>query len=86
MTIEEAKISYYAELPVLYEGIEYARISALIYRKPQGEAPFVQLELCDKCGRSVTIAAPDRCEHISHENEQIERMFKEVIKSDTEGA
>lgn len=60
MTIDEAKTAYYAEKPVLYGGVEYERISALIYRKPKGKRPYLQLELFDKCGHSVMIITPDK--------------------------
>ena len=60
MTIGEAKAAYYGEKPVLYGGSEYERISALIYRKPKGKRPFLELELYDKCGHSVMIAKPDK--------------------------
>ncbi len=60
MTADEAKKAYYAETPVIHSGIEYERISALIYRKPKGGAPYIQLELLDKCGHSVTIAPLER--------------------------
>ena len=59
MTIDEAKAKYYAEEPAIYNGITYERISALIYRKPKGKPPYVELELFDKCGHSVTIAEPN---------------------------
>ena len=60
MTVDEAKTAYYAETPVTFEGKTYERISALIYRKPKGERPYLQLELYDKCGHSVSIALPDK--------------------------
>lgn len=60
MTIDEAKTAYYAEKPVLYGELKYERISALIYRKPKGKRPYLQLELFDKCGHSVMITTPDK--------------------------
>lgn len=60
MTVDEAKAAYYAETPVVCKGIKYERISALIYRKPKGERPCLELELYDKCGHSVTIAKPNK--------------------------
>ena len=60
MSINEAKASYYAETPVICRGIKYERISALIYRKPKGERPYLELELYDKRGHSVTITTPDK--------------------------
>ena len=59
MSVDEAKAAYYAETPVICRGIKYERISALIYRKPKGERPHMELELYDKCKHSVSIAPPD---------------------------
>ena len=60
MTTEEAKTAWSAESPVIFDNVEYERISALIYRKPKGKQPYLSLELYDKCGHSVIIAAPDK--------------------------
>ena len=60
MTVEAAKAAYFAEKPVIFDGTEYERISALIYRKNKGKNPHLTLELYDKCKHSVTIAAPDK--------------------------
>lgn len=63
MTREELKTVFMEESPVSYSGITYQRISALIYRKnPGGRGLYVQAELLDRTGRSVTIAAGDRIE------------------------
>lgn len=55
----ELKTGLLAHLPVEHRQIIYRRISAIIYR-PHPHAPGfqMQVELLDKCGGSVTIAAP----------------------------
>lgn len=60
MTIEESKTAYFSEEPVIYDGIEYERISALIYKKPKGEKSYLALELYDKCKHCVVIALPEK--------------------------
>ena len=60
MTLEEAEKAFFDEAPVIHDEIEYERISALIYRKPKGQPPRVELELFDKCGHSITIASLHR--------------------------
>ena len=62
MTLREADEAAQKCLPVIYQGIEYLRISETGYRyNDKGERRgFVQL--LDKCGHSVTYAEPDRCE------------------------
>lgn len=56
MTNEEAKKALFEQLPVKHNGIDYARITAIIYRcDNQGEL-LVSAELLDKGLRSVTIA------------------------------
>lgn len=63
MTREELKAAFMEEAPVLSGGIEYQKITALIYRKERGGCGLiVQAELLDRGGHSVTIAAPERIE------------------------
>lgn len=64
MTREELKAAFMEEAPVLSGGIEYQKITALIYRKERrgGRGLIVQAELLDRGGHSVTIAAPERIE------------------------
>lgn len=63
MTREELKAAFMEEAPVLSGGIEYQKITALIYRKERGGRGLnVQAELLDRGGHSVTIAAPERIE------------------------
>ncbi len=45
--------------------IEYNRISAVVYRPhPRGDGVYVQVELEDACGRSVTVCNPKDVELI----------------------
>lgn len=62
MTLREADEAAQKRLPVIYQGIEYLRISETGYRyNDKGERRgFVQL--LDKCGHSATYAEPGRCE------------------------
>ena len=63
MTRDELKAAFDEQCPVIHSGITYQRISALISRKEPGKRrAFLQAELMDKTGRSVTIADPDRIE------------------------
>lgn len=59
MTKEEAKATIDLEYPVTYQGIEYAKMTALIYRRLCG-CSILQVELLDKNGHSITIADPAR--------------------------
>lgn len=59
MTGEEAKAAFLRGTPVVCGEITYSRIAAIIYRKgPNGV--FLQVELLDRGGNSVTITRPDR--------------------------
>ncbi len=63
MKHEEIKRAFNEQCPVIHNGIEYQRISALIYRRIPGVAgKIVQAELLDKNGRAVVIAQPCRIE------------------------
>lgn len=61
MNQQELKETFRSGAPVDYEDVEYACISALIYRK-SGNKVILQAELSDKNTNSVTIARPDRVE------------------------
>lgn len=56
MTGEELKAAFLAETPVTANGIEYVKISAIIYRKQEGRVA-VQAELLDKNRNSITVTA-----------------------------
>lgn len=61
MTSEEIKQAMIEFAPVMYNGIEYSRISAYIYRvvetyKKGTYNTILQCELVDKCGHAVVIA------------------------------
>lgn len=63
VTRDELKAAFDEQCPVIHGGITYPRISALISRREPGKRrAFLQAELMDKTGRSVTIADPDRIE------------------------
>lgn len=51
----EMKKALLDKTPVEYRGIEYARLTAIIYRA-EGQEIVVSGEMLDKCGNSVTIA------------------------------
>lgn len=62
MTLKEADEAAWKFLPVLYNGIEYKRITQTGYRydERRGRIPFVQL--LDKYKNSVVYADPALCE------------------------
>lgn len=63
MTRDELKAAFMEQCPVIYNGMTYQHISAIIYRRNKpGKGLIVQAELLDRTGRSVTIAAVDRIE------------------------
>ena len=62
MTIEEAKQAFFNEEPVIFDNIEYVRISALIYKKKAGQAPRLMVELLDKNQRTTMTTVPERVE------------------------
>lgn len=70
MTSEEIKKAMHEFSPVRYNGIEYDRITAYIYRvietHKKGTFKIVlQVELLDYCGNSVTIAEAEKVELIA---------------------
>jgi hypothetical protein len=56
MTNNEAKIALENRTPVIFNGIEYSYISAIIYRYDKNHNLVISAELTDKNKRSVTIA------------------------------
>lgn len=65
MTSEEIKELMHKEAPVIYNGLEYTRISAYIYRvgvdaRNKRNHPFLQCELYDAKTHSVVIVEPDK--------------------------
>lgn len=56
MTNEEAKTALFKRTPVTYNGINYAYISAIIYRCDELKNLLISAELTDKNLHSVTIA------------------------------
>lgn len=55
----ELKEALTTQVPVMHNGIEYKRISAIIYRM-DGNKLIIQAELLDKNQNSITIASPER--------------------------
>ena len=65
MTSEEIKKAMLAFAPVKYNGIEFSRISAYIYRVVETHEKgkyktILQCELLDRSGHSVTIAEAEK--------------------------
>ncbi len=56
MTNNEAKIALQNRTPVVFNGIEYLYISAIIYRYDKNNNLVISAELTDKNKRSVIIA------------------------------
>ena len=63
MTNDEAKTLLFSGKPVQFKGIEYQRITAIIYRVVNGRV-LVSAELLDKNNNSVTITDPKRVEAV----------------------
>lgn len=62
MTLKEADEAALKGLPVIYQGIEYVRITETGYRYNEKHERSGFVQLLDKSGRSVTYAEPGRCE------------------------
>lgn len=56
MTGEEARHALFRKTPVIYNGIEYLCITAIIYKCDENNELYVSAELLDKNKRSVIIA------------------------------
>lgn len=56
MTNAELKEALFSCEPVIYQKITYTCVSAIIYRKGQGNRVNISAELFDVNGNSVTIA------------------------------
>ena len=56
MNNEEAKTALVKRTPVSYSGVNYAYISAIIYRYDKNGKLLISAELTDKNRHSVTIA------------------------------
>ena len=62
MTNDEAKKAWLNKTPIHSSGIDYTKISALIYRLNDNGEMSLSVELLDKCGNSVAIASPQNVE------------------------
>lgn len=56
MTNEEAKQALINQLPVIHNGIEYVKLTAIIYRRNMYGDIIISGEMLDKCGTCVVIA------------------------------
>ena len=56
MTGEEARNALFRKTPVIFNGIEYSYITAIIYKCDNDNNLYVSAELLDKNKRSVIIA------------------------------
>lgn len=56
MTNDEAKEAFRNRTPVYYNGVQYLKITAIIYRYDHFDNLLVSAELLDRCGNSVVIA------------------------------
>lgn len=64
MTNEQAKQALQNRTPIIYRGIEYAYISAIIYRYDDKGRFLVSAELKDKKANSITIALLEQVKEI----------------------
>ena len=60
MTGTDIRTAMIKEVPVIYMGTKYQRISGIIYRPAKDHKIAIQLELLDKNSNSVTIASPSK--------------------------
>ena len=56
MTGDEAKEALLNKSPVVFNGMEYRYISAIIYRADENKKIHVSVELYSNCGHSLTFA------------------------------
>lgn len=56
MTNEEAKKAFMEQVPVVWQGIEYVKITAIIYRLDKYGKVMVLGEMLDRCLHSVVTA------------------------------
>jgi hypothetical protein len=56
MNNDEVKKAWYDDTPIFHQGIQYQRISALIYRLDGNKKIVTSAELLDKNNNSVMIA------------------------------
>ena len=68
MENKELKPALLSGCPVVYNGITYKCVSAIIYRR-NGHKVDVAVELMDKHKNSVTLANPARVKRKENENE-----------------
>lgn len=68
MTGEEAKAALKSKCPVMYNGIEYQYIDAIIYRVDQYRRIVAYVEMFDKCGHSLMVAPMKDVENVQEKD------------------
>lgn len=63
MTNDELKKAMYEETPVMFNGIVYDKITAIIYRK-KGDSITVSAELLDRSKYCIVVAGADKIEFV----------------------
>lgn len=72
MTHTEAERAILLQVPVVHRGVEYLRLSGLIYRKDTKSGGLIARgELFSSCGHSVTIARLDLVNWLHPEDEEL---------------
>lgn len=61
MKLREAGEAAMKGLPIIYQGIEYSRITFVGYKYDENLKRSGSIQLLDKCGHSVTDADPELC-------------------------
>lgn len=67
MTIEELKTAFAIEKPVVFNGMTFKYVSAIIWRKNKEGKRIFQAELQDEKANCVVIADPDRVEYFNRD-------------------
>ena len=80
MTIDELKTAFAIEKPVVFRGMTFKCISAIIWRKDKEGKRIFQAELQDERANCVVIADPDRVEF--YNKDEIKNRTMYVGKND----
>lgn len=67
MSTSELDVALRSREPVICDGVEYAYISAIIYRHGENGQIIIQAELRDKSNNSVTVANPARVKRMGQQ-------------------
>lgn len=71
MNHDELSAALMERVPVIYDGMEYDRIGAIIYRNDESGRLIIQAELKDVNGNSVTIVNPKKLKRKGNLNEDV---------------